>query len=142
MSTLFVVDDNEIDQRIIKLNLIKYPVFGFVLCFDRGMPLIDHLNRHKRDKFNIPDTIFLDLNMPEHDGWYVLDALEAMYFELCKRIRVYIVSASVSPKDIARAKRYHFIKGFISKPITGEDLRYISHELNNLKLKCSLKQSV
>jgi CheY-like chemotaxis protein len=139
MSTLFVVDDNVIDQRIIKLNLIRYPVFDFVRYFGEGMPLINYINEHKGDKFNLPDAIFLDLGMPEHDGWYVLDALEAIYFELGKRIRVYIVSASVSPTDIARAKSYRFIKGFISKPITREDLRYISHEVNNLKYRCSLK---
>ncbi len=139
MSTLFVVDDSQIDQRIIKLNLIRYPVFDFVRYFDEGMPLINHLNEHKGDKFNLPDVIFLDLGMPGHDGWYVLDALKAIYFELSKKISVYIVSASVSPEDIARAKSYHFIRGFISKPITREDLRYISHEVNNLKLRRSLK---
>ena len=69
MSTLFVVEDNEMDQFIIKFNLIKHPVFNKVSYYNGGLPLIDYLVKHQNKSENLPDAIFLDLSMPEYDGW-------------------------------------------------------------------------
>ena len=132
MSTLFVVDDNTIDQTIIKFNLAKTPVFNTVSYYNGGLPLIDHLIDNKDDANNLPDAIFLDLSMPIYDGWDVLDALQAIYPLLAKKISVYIVSASIFQQDINRSKQYPFVKKFISKPFTKDNLISISREMNDI----------
>ena len=131
MSTLFVVDDNEIDQRIIQLNLVKYPVFDDVSYYKGGIPLIDYIKRNKDDSSILPDAIFLDLTMPDLNGWEVLDALQEIYPLLSKKINVYIVSASVLSSDIFKAKSYEFVQEFISKPITKDNLISISDEMRS-----------
>jgi CheY-like chemotaxis protein len=120
MSTLFVVDDEEIDQSILKLTLLKCPLFEQVLYFHSGMSLIKYLKDHSNDSAHLPDVIFLDINMPRFSGWDVLDALQVIYPTLSKRIKVYIVSVSVWSGDIFKAKEYDFVQKFISKPITKE----------------------
>jgi CheY-like chemotaxis protein len=132
MSTLFVVDDNEMDQCIIKFNLVKYPVFNSVSYYNGGLPLIDYLIKHQNNSESLPDAIFLDLSMPEYDGWEVLDALNTIYPMLSKKINVYIVSASIFSKDIDRAQKYYFVKNFISKPFTSNNLISISRDLINI----------
>ena len=132
MSTLFVVEDNEMDQFIIKFNLIKHPVFNKVSYYNGGLPLIDYLIKHQNNSENLPDAIFLDLSMPEYDGWEVLDALATIYPMLSEKISVYIVSASIFNKDIARAQKYYFVKNFISKPFTSDNLISISKDMVNL----------
>ncbi len=129
MSTLFVVDDNEMDQFIIKFNLVKHPVFNKVSYYNSGLPLIDYLVKHQNNTEHLPDAIFLDLSMPEYDGWEVLDALASIYPMLSKKINVYIVSASIFNKDINRAKDYYFVKNFISKPFTSDNLISISRDI-------------
>jgi two-component system chemotaxis response regulator CheY len=128
MRTLFVVDDSEIDKYIIKLNLKKCPMFDHILYYDGGLSFIQCIKDHKGDSLNLPDAIFLDLYMPGYDGWEVLDELQALYPELSKKIKVYIVSASISPVDILKAERYFFIQQFISKPFTKDSLFLISNE--------------
>ncbi|MDB5007108.1 MAG: response regulator [Mucilaginibacter sp.] len=127
MSVLFVLDNNELDQRIIKLNLVRFPVFKHALYFYEGVKLIKYLKENKDDRSNLPDVILFDLNMPEFNGWNVLDALQILYPSLCKKPLVYMVSASSMSKNINRSLAYHFIKDFIPKPVTGDILLLISN---------------
>jgi CheY-like chemotaxis protein len=126
MSILFVVDDNDLDHRILKLNLIRFPIFKHVLYFYEGLKLIKYLKENKNDSANLPDIILLDLNMPVCDGWNVLDAIETAYPGLAKKPVVYMISASIMPSDINQALSYFFVKDFISKPVTKDILKAIS----------------
>ena len=127
MSVLCVVEDNELDQRIIKLNLIKYPVFKHTIYFYDGQPLLKYLQENKNDRSNLPDVLLLDLKMPHVDGWKVLDALQVLYPMLCKQIAVYIISASIIPKEINKALSYPFVSDFIAKPLTKDILTAIAN---------------
>ena len=126
MSTLFVVDDNELDQCIMKLNLANAPVFDHVSYFNKGIPLIEFLEQHKDDSDDLPDVLFLDLRMPGFDGRDVLEALKVIYQKLSKKITVYLLSASILSKDIHLTKHYDFVRGFIPKPITKQNLLSVS----------------
>jgi CheY-like chemotaxis protein len=126
------VEDGEIDQFLIKQNLLLYPVFDYVLYYDRGMPLMTYIKKHTQDSNNLPDVIFLDLRMPEFDGWDVLDALQAIYPKLSKKIKVYIFTASIMAKDIIKAKSYSCVKDFFSKPITEDNFISLSNQVQNL----------
>jgi len=122
MSSLIVVDDNDIDRRITKYNLVKYPLFDEVTYYDDGLAVIDYIKEHSDEQSNLPDAIFLDLSMPVYDGWDVLDEIKSIYPLLAKKIKVYILTASISPIDILRSKGYDFVSQFISKPFTKEIL--------------------
>jgi len=122
MSSLIVVDDNEIDRRITKYNLVKYHLFDDITYYDGGLAVIDYIKEHRNEQANLPDAIFLDLSMPVYDGWDVLDEIKNIYPLLAKKIKVYILTASISPVDIRRSKRYDFVRQFISKPFTKEIL--------------------
>ena len=122
MSSLIVVEDNELDWQIIYYQLKKYPIFDDVLHIDGGLPMINYIKEYVDEVAFLPDAIFLDLSMPGFDGWDVLDVLNIIYARLAKKIKVYILSASVNPADINRSKDYYFVQQFINKPFTKEKL--------------------
>ena len=68
MSALIVVEDNELDWQIVYYQLKKYPVYDNVLQLDGGLPLINYLKENLDEESYLPNSIFLDLNMPEFDG--------------------------------------------------------------------------
>lgn len=74
----------------------------------------------------IPDVILLDINMPIMDGWEFLD--EFIKIESHKLITIYIVSSSIDPVDLNRAKRYENVTNYIIKPISLKTLKSIMVE--------------
>lgn len=64
-------------------------------------------------EFEIPDLIFLDINMPVMNGWQVLSALRAQ--ERYRNIPVVIYSTSTYREDIEMAIKYGALC-FFTKP--------------------------
>jgi len=77
------------------------------------------------EKKNIPEIIFLDINMPVMDGWEFLDKFTQIENKLDKTITLYVVSSSINPVDIERAKNTNAVKDYLVKPVTLEDLEAI-----------------
>jgi len=128
MPSLFVTDDDELFKRILKMTLVKYPLFKHVLYFDNGLPLIKYLKENRHDRSNLPDVLLLDLAMPQCSGWDVLDFLQTYYHTFSKAISIYVISVSIDPRDRARALRYNFVKDFIYKPLHKEQLVALANE--------------
>jgi CheY-like chemotaxis protein len=125
MSVLCIADSNELDQRIMKLNLLKFPIFKHVLHFYRDAELLNYLKENRNDASNLPDVLLLDLNTQQQNQANILEALQFVYPTLRKKTEVYIISASILPKDINKALSYEFVKDYISKPVTKDILRQI-----------------
>ena len=74
------------------------------------------------DHENIPQIILLDLNMPPLNGWEFLDQFAQIAPSIETAPPIYILSSTVDPEDLKRAMSYASVKGFISKPLTKEQL--------------------
>ena len=61
-----------------------------------------------------PDLIFLDLNMPEVNGWQFLEVLT----EKQNQTQVVIVTSSTSIHDKEKAQKYAQVIDFLEKPLT------------------------
>ena len=114
MKKILVADDSKIISNIIERAFKdEYEVLTAV----NGREAIDII------KNNVDDSIigmFLDLNMPEVDGFTVLD-----YFKennLFKRIPVCIITGDVQKERIDRAFNYNILD-VLAKPFTFERVR-------------------
>ncbi|MEP2278643.1 response regulator [Maribacter sp.] len=120
-----IIDDDPIfvygTKRIIKevdfaKNVIVYP---------NGQDALEGLLERSKNKEEIPDVIFLDLNMPIMNGWEFLDEFQKFPNNKAKKILIYIISSSVDPRDLERVKNYDQVDTYILKPITPDDLSKI-----------------
>ena len=68
-----------------------------------------------------PNYLFLDLNMPEMNGWDFLDSLNGESVGT----DIYILSSSVDERDINRASTYSLVKDYLSKPLIKKSISMI-----------------
>lgn len=91
------------------------------MIFHNGKEAYDNLKAVILNNEKLPDLILLDLNMPVWDGWQFLD--EFIKIPNKRPITIYIITSSVDPADVEKAKSYDLVSNYIVKPITIEELK-------------------
>ena len=66
-------------------------------------------------------SILIDLNMPEMNGWDLLEKFETLNIEC----GCFIVSSSINQVDKRRAVKYPFVNGYLIKPLSEADVKFI-----------------
>ena len=123
MSKLILIDDDMIYHKITQLMVEEYSTIDEVVSSTDGKATLDYLIQNKSNEENLPDYIFVDLNMPKYSGWDFLNGYKKICSSLRKVVRVFIVSSSIDPDDIERSKDYSFVDKFIIKPLKKEFLQ-------------------
>ncbi len=106
---IMLVDDDPMVNRLHKMILSKYPGKK-VLTFSDPIEALESID------YEVPDLLFLDLNMPVISGFEFLEKLH----HKSRAIDVIIVSSSIDTSEKIRASTYDFVKDFFSKPLTHE----------------------
>jgi two-component system chemotaxis response regulator CheY len=113
-----LVDDDPIFQLTASRTIRNAQLSSNILQFEDGEVAIKFLKENAVDQQSLPDIIFLDINMPIVDGWMFLEDFKFLKRDLTKKIVIYMVSSSIDPRDITKAKKYLEITDYIVKPIT------------------------
>ncbi|MCK8522274.1 response regulator [Aquimarina sp. D1M17] len=125
-----IIDDDPIFVFGVKKIM---EIIGFcknLMVFQNGEEALNNLKAIISNNEKLPDVILLDLNMPILDGWQFLDEFIKIPCE--KKIIIYIVSSSVDPQDILKAKTYELVSDYIVKPVTVEKLKEVLRDLEQV----------
>jgi len=66
----------------------------------------------------IPEIIFLDINLPAKNGWEFIDEYSEIVGEASKNSKVIMLSTSENPRDMEKSKEYKLIKEYRIKPLS------------------------
>jgi len=115
---VYIVDDDPVYTFSARFMLKKAGLESDPETFNNGKEALDHLLSVKESE--IPDLILLDINMPIMDGWEFLESLpESRQMD---KIKILMVTSSISREDKEKAKNYDKLSGYLIKPISVEDL--------------------
>ena len=119
---IFIIDDDEIFLFLTKKAISSAIISGEIADFEQGETALDFLKKNLANPELLPDFIFLDLNMPVMDGWEFLEEYSKIAPLVEKKICLFVLSSSISPYDVDKAKKNELVSDFLVKPLTKEIL--------------------
>jgi CheY-like chemotaxis protein len=127
---VMLVDDNDTDNFISK-RIIEITKFARrVEVKGSGKSALDYLKENQNIVENLPNIIFLDINMPIVDGFVFLYEFEKFNELVRNKCKVIILSSSDNKRDIDKIVNNNHVIKFITKPLTEVALDEI--KLNNI----------
>jgi CheY-like chemotaxis protein len=127
---VMLIDDNEIDnlinQKMIEASDICENIF--VHSGAKGaiefLKNIEKLAKGPLDLY-LPEVIFLDIDMPLMDGFQFLDEFEKLSDVIKNNCKVIMLTSSLNPQDMNKAKKNKFVLKYLNKPLTQDNLKKI-----------------
>lgn len=124
MAKLLLIDDDEITNFAVDAILSRVQSIESYEIKDNGWDALEFLKaRQGRDQF--PDVIFVDLNMPEMDGFEFIERYQDAFWAQHQSTKVNVLSSSVSEKDRQRSLSYSCVTEYTYKPLTEKKLAEI-----------------
>ena len=133
LEQILCIDDDPITLMLCKKVISKSSFSHEVITAQNGEEALHHFNtlKYTNDQAKKrPELIFLDLNMPIMGGWEFLDHFTSSDYKEFNTVPVIVLSSTIDPEDLAKAKKYPIIIDFLSKPITQPILEYLKKKID------------
>lgn len=132
INTVLSIDDYQVTQLLNKIHLDSENFCTNVIEAYNGLEAIDFFSKLDSREISMdsfPEIIFLDLNMSMMDGWKFFDAFKRDFAHFEKKTKIFILSSSINPADLERAKNESSIVAFLEKPLNAETLKKVIYFL-------------
>lgn len=122
-----IIDDDSVYINLVKKIIETKKLCKNLLLFNDGKQSIEYFEAllQNLEAEHIPEIIFLDLNMPIMDGWEFLERFTKIKNNFGKVITLYVVSSSINPLDVDRAKSLSSVEDYLIKPVNINELESI-----------------
>ncbi len=121
---VMIIDDNEIDifinQKVLEFNNFASEIINM----QAAQNAIDQLQSSVLE--DIPDLIFLDLNMPIIDGFRFLYEFSLMPDQVRSKVKIVVLTSSDNSNDKEKVGANADVLTYISKPLNDHKLNQIA----------------
>jgi CheY-like chemotaxis protein len=126
---VLLVDEDQIDNFINERMITSTNFASEVVVQSSAPAALKWLSDILKDGGELPKIIFLDLNMPVMDGFGFLAEYDKMIKEypvLNEKVKIIVLSSSISPIDIDRASTNPHVFKYLNKPLTEKYLQAVN----------------
>ncbi|HEY4651590.1 MAG TPA: response regulator [Pontibacter sp.] len=120
---VFIIDDDALSifltQSVLELENVTQEIQTFMAATE-ALEVLQTCAAAE-----LPDVLFLDLNMPIMDGWDFLKSLHAIEAKIRHTCTIYILTSSLDTSETDKSKEFPIVAGLIHKPIASEDIQLI-----------------
>ncbi|TDS17083.1 response regulator receiver domain-containing protein [Maribacter caenipelagi] len=114
---ILLVDDDELYLYIMEKTIHQLSKELVVSTFTDGEQAVEYISKCTEEKVELPEVIFLDINMPFLDGWGFLNEFKKLKPKIISNINIYMVSSSMRDSDVIRASNFEELTGYVVKPV-------------------------
>lgn len=128
MKTIYLIDDNPVNNLITRKLLETNGTRASFKSFTSGADALSDLSQMNAEN-TIPNVVFLDLQMPEMDGFDFLEALQKKYPVINNDLKIIVFSSTSEGELIEKATAHPLVFRFMVKPFRQDDIARLIAEL-------------
>lgn len=122
LEKVLIIDDDDLSIFLMGLTIDD---IDFIKAYDSVTSGWEALKYLEKIDTNAPEVIFVDLNMPEMDGYEFIQHYEEKFAKIYPKTKIIVVTSSQRESDKTRSLSFNTVKGYIHKPLQEKEIRKI-----------------
>jgi len=127
LNCVLIIDDDEPTNFFNQIIVEESGCTDRIMVAQSGQQALDYLTKSVEQEDQegstpCPALIFLDINMPAMNGWEFMDKYKELDKKHHGKIIMVMLTTSLFPEDLVKAKEMPEISGYEHKPLTSEKL--------------------
>ena len=123
---VMAVEDTKIDQYIIENTMKRCNFARELVLLGSAAQALAYFDELAKTPDNLPELIFLDIQMPKMNGFEFLAELNRRHNGMHDKIEVVLLTSSLDPIDMKISGTFSNIKMYLNKPLTIEKLKQVN----------------
>jgi CheY-like chemotaxis protein len=129
--SVMVIDDNPVDRYIAERLFKKYAFAEEIICIESARKGLEYLTSLQDHPDQLPRLIFLDIMMPEMNGFEFLEAYKSLPDVIKDHCTIFMLTTSIHTDDCDKVDKNPYVEGFLNKPLNMGMLK----QLEDFKIK-------
>ena len=125
MKQFLLIDDDEIICIVHPAIIRQAFPDSQVIVIKSSTEALEYLKTIVATNEPLPDVIFLDINLPQMNGFELLDKLSEEDINYLQNSKIYMLSSSIDQRDMDRVEANEIITGFVGKPLSIDFMKSI-----------------